>query len=86
MRRKSIFRGTYTPPKNQLPPPTRKMDEYNDKTSIRGKIVAKKCGSCGHHGIGIEKEDGTYIQLKPGMKIVGYLHPIPERGEKEGVL
>lgn len=42
---------------------------------IRGSIVAKKCECCGHHEIGIEKEDGTYIQLKPGMKIMGYLVP-----------
>lgn len=48
-------------------------DQYNDKSSIRGVIVAEKCGCCGHHEIGIRKENGNYVQLKPGMKIVGYL-------------
>lgn len=53
-------------------------EEYNDKSSIRGVVVAKKCDCCGHHEIGIKKKDGEYIQLKPGMKIVGYLIPPKE--------
>lgn len=47
--------------------------EFNGKTSIRGKIVSKKCECCSHHEIGIETEDGRYIQLKHGMEMVGYL-------------
>lgn len=47
--------------------------KFNNKTSIRGRIVAKQCECCGHHEIGIETEDGRYIQLKHGMEVVGYL-------------
>lgn len=36
---------------------------------IHGRVVARKCKTCGHREIGIETENGEYIQLKPGMKI-----------------
>lgn len=36
-------------------------------TKNTGRIIARKCACCGHHEIGIEKENGEYVALKPGM-------------------
>ena len=38
--------------------------------NVLGKIVARKCDSCGHHEIGLETENGEYIVLKPDMRCV----------------
>ena len=50
----------------------------NDKTKtmgegqnvIKGIVTPRKCNCCGHHEIGIVADDGKYIPLKPGMKII----------------
>lgn len=34
-----------------------------------GTVVAKKCGCCGHHEIGVENEAGQYHPLIEGMKV-----------------
>ena len=37
---------------------------------IKGVVTPRKCNCCGHHEIGLITDDGKYIPLKPGMKIV----------------
>ncbi len=39
----------------------------NIKTS--GRITSRKCRHCGHHEMGVEKDNGEYIALKPGMNV-----------------
>ena len=34
-----------------------------------GRVIAKKCRYCGHHEVGLETKEGSYISLKPGMDI-----------------
>jgi hypothetical protein len=50
------------------------------------KVVVRKCGCCGHHEIGVEREDGSYLTLQPGMKVILYdtvLKKEKERNETE---
>ncbi len=39
------------------------------KEPVDGIVTPRKCDACGHHEIGITDRNGTYIPLKPGMKI-----------------
>jgi hypothetical protein len=39
------------------------------KKFVEGIVTVRKCDACGHHEIGITAQNGTYIPLKPGMKI-----------------
>jgi len=39
------------------------------KEPVEGIVTPRKCDACGHHEIGIIARNGTYIPLKPGMKI-----------------
>jgi len=43
--------------------------EKADDLPIQGTVIAKKCGCCGHHEIGIETDAGEYVTLKPGMTV-----------------
>ena len=54
----------------QLKPVLKRLKET--VTAIQkasGRIVARKCSCCGHHEVGIEKESGEYVPLKPGMNV-----------------
>ncbi len=46
---------------------------FNEKPTrteyVEGIVTARKCDACGHHELGITAQNGTYIPLKPGMKI-----------------
>jgi len=44
-------------------------DKECHKETMEGIVTARTCDCCGHHEIGIMTQDGTYIRLKPGMKI-----------------
>jgi hypothetical protein len=44
-------------------------DKPASKAPVEGIVTARKCNACGHHEIGITAQDGTYLPLKPGMKI-----------------
>jgi hypothetical protein len=48
---------------------TEKKSNLKKERSIKGVLTARKCGSCGHHEIGIITEKGDYLPLKLGMKI-----------------
>ena len=37
--------------------------------SIRGTVTARQCECCGHHELGIVRETGEYVALRPGMLI-----------------
>ena len=39
------------------------------RSPIKGVVISRKCGSCGHHEIGIITRAGKFLALKPGMKI-----------------
>ena len=39
------------------------------KGSFEGIIAARKCDAIGDHEIRIFAQNGTYIPLKPGMKV-----------------
>jgi hypothetical protein len=41
---------------------------------ITGKVVARKCGCCNHHEIGLETYTGEYYQLEPGDDIHLFLY------------
>jgi hypothetical protein len=48
-----------------------KTDRATGKeASVKGVVTARKCKQCGHHEIGIITEEGQYLALKPGMKVV----------------
>ena len=42
----------------------------NRKESMEGIVTARTCDCCGHHEIGMMTQDGEYIRLRPGMKIM----------------
>ncbi|MCP3953696.1 MAG: hypothetical protein GY697_15980 [Desulfobacterales bacterium] len=42
--------------------------------TIQGIVSARKCDCCGHHEIGIVRESGEYVPLKPGM-VVAIIQP-----------
>ena len=44
-------------------------EKDNHKESTEGIVTARTCDCCGHHEIGMVTQDGTYIRLRPGMKI-----------------
>lgn len=47
------------------------MDKNDDRRkSTEGIVTARTCDCCGHHEIGIMTQDGEYIRLRPGMKII----------------
>jgi len=49
---------------------TKFLDENpTPKEPVEGIVTPRKCDACGHHEIGIIARNGTYIPLKPGMKI-----------------
>ena len=37
--------------------------------TIQGVVSARKCDCCGHHEMGIVRESGEYVALKPGMVV-----------------
>ena len=39
------------------------------KEPVEGIVTPGKCDACGHHEIGITGRNGTYLPLRPGMKI-----------------
>ena len=41
-----------------------------EKDTIEGVVTARKCECCGHHEIGVVTDEGEYVALKPGMRIV----------------
>ena len=50
----------------------RMYEDYKEAESIFGKVgtvVARKCGCCGHHEIGVENEASQYYPLREGMKV-----------------
>ena len=44
-------------------------------------VTARKCGCCDHHEIGVLRADGSYLALKPGMKVI--LYDIPKEEEEK---
>jgi hypothetical protein len=44
-------------------------EKPTSKESVEGVVTPRTCDACGHHEIGITAQNGTYIPLKPGMKI-----------------
>ena len=42
--------------------------------TIQGVVSARKCDCCGHHEMGIVRESGEYVALKPGM-VVAIIQP-----------
>ncbi|MEJ2657704.1 MAG: hypothetical protein P8012_11000 [Desulfobacterales bacterium] len=47
------------------------MDEKEgQKESTEGIVTARTCDCCGHHELGIMTQEGVYVRLKPGMKIM----------------
>ena len=53
-----------------------KRAEPTAHKTASGRVTARKCQHCGHHEIGLEKIDGVYIPLKPGMGVK--IDDIPE--------
>ncbi len=45
------------------------FDKETNKDSASGRVTARKCQYCGHHEIGIEKSNGKYVALRPGMNV-----------------
>jgi hypothetical protein len=45
-------------------------DKDNHKESTEGIVTARTCDCCGHHEIGMMTQDGKYVRLRPGMKIM----------------
>ena len=40
------------------------------KESTEGIVTTRTCDCCGHHEIGMMTQDGEYVRLRPGMKIM----------------
>ena len=61
------------------PPRPKAIERCDDSTSIRGTVATRECPACGHHEVGVRKENGgDFIAFEPGSKLVGYLIP-PEK-------
>jgi len=45
-------------------------DKDNPKEPMEGTVTARTCDCCGHHEIGMMTQDGKYVRLEPGMKIM----------------
>jgi len=45
-------------------------DKDGHKESTEGIVTARTCDCCGHHEIGMMTQDGEYVRLRPGMKIM----------------
>jgi DNA-binding NtrC family response regulator len=41
----------------------------SDNELIEGVVTARPCDCCGHHEIGIVTASGSYIPLRPGMRV-----------------
>jgi hypothetical protein len=50
----------------------------SDNEIIEGVVTARPCDCCGHHEIGIVTASGSYIPLRPGMRV-----KIPRQAEPE---
>jgi hypothetical protein len=44
-------------------------EKENPGETTEGIVTARTCDCCGHHEIGMITQTGTYVSLKPGMKI-----------------
>ena len=44
-------------------------EDYGEPDLVEGTVVARKCSCCGHHEIGIEKEDGVFVPVSPGARV-----------------
>lgn len=62
---------------------TKKKSNLKKERLIKGVVTARKCGSCGHHEIGIITEKGDYLPLKPGTRIM-LLEDRPMASRKKG--
>lgn len=40
------------------------------KEEIAGKVSTGICDCCGHHEVGITTDEGQFIPLRPGMKVL----------------
>jgi hypothetical protein len=50
--------------------PRKSQTNQGNSKSVGGKVKARTCRHCGHHEIGIITEDGKFVALKQGDKVV----------------
>ena len=47
-----------------------KKEDHPENESLQGIVTARKCACCGHHELGLTRDTGEYVPLKPGMRVL----------------
>jgi len=47
-----------------------KKENHLESETLQGVVTARKCHCCGHHELGLMRDTGEYVALKPGMQVL----------------